>query len=75
MLSTTLPDLKGALGGNFCDSRFARISAFLSVDPHQRQGPENGQVRASGIKTALNALIPCSVCQHPVPRGAKGYEL
>ena len=74
MLSTTLPDLKGALCGGFCDSRVAFISAVLSVDPQQRQGPENGQVRASGIKAALNAPISCSVSQHPVPRGAEDCE-
>jgi hypothetical protein len=70
MLGTTLPDLKGALCGGFCDSRVACISAVFSVDPQQRQWPGNGQVRASGIKTALIALISCSVSQHPVPSGA-----
>ena len=57
MLGTALPDLKGALCGEFCDSRDACISVVLSIDSQQRQWPENGQVRASGIKAALNAPI------------------
>ena len=54
LLGTTLPDLKGSRCGEFCDSRVACTSAVLSVDPQQRQWWENGQVRVSGIKTALN---------------------
>jgi len=69
LLGTALPDLKGALCEGFCDSRVACISAVLFVDPQKRQWPENGQLRASSIKAALNAPVSCFLCQHPVPSG------
>ena len=62
MPSTTLPDLKGALCGGFCDARVAFISAVLSVDPQQRQGPENEEASASALNPGLthqyHALFP-----------------
>ena len=70
-MGVALPDLKGVLGGHRYDSRFARISAFLSVDPHQRQGPEIEKARAGGIKTAFNAPISILVFQYLAPSGAE----
>ena len=74
MLSKTLPDPKGEFCGEFCVSPIARISAVLSVDSQQRQGPENEKARASGIKAALNGAISNLVSQHPVPSGAEDRE-
>ena len=68
-LAVALPDLKGALGGSFSDSRFAHISAVLSVYSQQRQGQETEEARALGTKAAIKMLISNLVCQHPVPSG------
>ena len=51
--------------------RFARISAFLSVDPHQRQGPEIEKARAGGIETAFKAPISILGFQYLAPSGAE----
>ena len=75
LLSTILPDLKGALCGlELCYSRVACISAALTVDLQQRQGPGNEELSAGGIKTALNAAISRSVHQHPILSGAEYRE-
>ena len=69
-------DLKGAgCGSTFCVVDFALITAFLSVDPPQLQGPKSDQNRGSGPNGALNATLSSVVSRRPTPRGAKGYEL
>jgi hypothetical protein len=69
LLVVTLPDLKGALGGSFSDSRFTHISAVLSVDSQQRQGQETEEARALGTKAAIKRPISNLVCQHRLPSG------
>ena len=60
--------------GDFVIPELPLYRPFCLLTLQQRQGPENGQVRASGIKAALNAPISCSVSQHPVQRGAEDCE-
>jgi|AntAceMinimDraft_5_1070358.scaffolds.fasta_scaffold257624_1 hypothetical protein len=69
LLAVTLPDLKEALGGSSSDSRFAHISAVLSVDSQQRQGQETEEARALETKAAIKRPISNIVFQHPVPSG------
>jgi hypothetical protein len=69
LFAVALPDLKGALGGSLSDSRFAHISAVLSVDSQQRQGPETGKTSAASAKFTINRSILNLVCQHNAPEG------
>jgi hypothetical protein len=69
LLAVALPDLKGALGGSYSDSRFAHNSAVLSVDSQQRQRRETEEARAFGTKAAIKRPISNLACQHPVPSG------
>ena len=49
---------------DFSDPRFAHISAVLSVDSQQRQGPETEEARALGTKAAIIKLgFPASGSQ------------
>ena len=70
-LGLVLSDLKGGRGSTFCVADFALITAFLSVDSPQLQGPKVDQNHGSGPNSALNAPISCVVFQHPAPRGAR----
>ena len=69
MLAVALPGLKEALIGSFSDSRFAHISAVLSVDSQQRQGQETEETRALETTAAIKRLISNLVCQHLPPSG------
>ena len=68
-------DLKGGCGSTFSVADFALITAFLSVDSPQLQGPKFDQNHGSGPKGALNATMPSYVTRRLAPRGAKGCEL
>ena len=74
-LGLVLFDLKGGCGSTFCVVDFALITAFLSVDSPQLQGPKFDQNHGSGPKGALSATIPNLVSRRLSPRGAKGYKL
>ena len=75
LLGLVLSDLKGGRGSTFCVVDFALITAFLSVDSPQLQGPKFDQNHGSGHNGAINATLPILVSRRPTPRGAKGYEL
>jgi hypothetical protein len=55
LLGSVLSDLKGGNGFIFCVTDFALITAFLSVDSPQLQGPKFDQNRGSGPHGALSA--------------------
>ena len=75
LLGLLLSDLKGGRGSTYCVADFALITAFLSVDSPQLQGPKFDQNHGSGPNSALNAPVSCVVSRHPAPRGARVYEL
>ena len=69
-------DLKGGCGSTFRVVDFALITAFLTVDSPQLQGPKFDQNHGSGPNGALYATVLLrSVSKHHAPRGAKCYEL
>ena len=74
-LGLALFDLKGGCGPTFCVVDFALITAFLSVDSPQLQGPEFDQNHGSGPNGALIAPISSLVSVRRPPRGARDYEL
>ena len=61
---------QGGLWFNFCVVDFALITAFLSVDSPQLQGPEFDQNHGSGPNGALIAPISSLVSVRRPPRGA-----
>ena len=67
--------LKGGCGSTFCVVDFALITAFLSVDSPQLQGPKFDQNHGSGPNGALYATIPRLVSRPPTLTGANGCEL
>ena len=73
-MAVTLSGLKGDLIGSFSDSRFAHITAVLSVESQQRQGQETEEARALETTAAIKRPIANLVCQHPVPSGVKDHE-
>ena len=75
LLGLVLSDLKGGRGSTFCVVDFALITAFLSVDSPQLQGPKFDQNHGSGPNGALNAPISSLVSRRPAHRGARDYEL
>ena len=75
LLWLVLSDLKGGRGSTFCVVDFALITAFLSVDSPQLQGPEFDQNHGSGPNGALIAPISSLVSVRRPPRGARDYEL
>ena len=75
MIGSVLSDLKGGRGLIFCVADFALITAFLSVDSPQLQGPKFDQKLGSGPHGALNAPKSSLVARRTPPRGAPDYEL
>ena len=69
VLELVLFDLKGGCGSTFCAIDFALITAFLSVDSPQLQGPELDQNHGSGPKGALNVTKQSLISRRPAPRG------
>ena len=65
-----LIDLKGGCGSTLCVLDLSLITAFLSVDSPQLQGPKFDQNHGSGPNGALNATTTSSVSRCPTPRGA-----
>ena len=57
LLGFVLSDLKWGRGSTFCVFDFALITAFLSVDSPQLQGPKFDQKHGSVPNGALNAPI------------------
>ena len=56
LLGLVLFDLKGGCGSTFCVVDFALITAFLSVDSPQLQGPKFDQNHGSGPMARLMRL-------------------
>ena len=75
LFGLVLSDLKGGRGSTYCVADFALITAFLSVDSPQLQGPKFDQNHGSGPNGARNLTVPSLVSRRPTPRGAKGCEL
>ena len=75
LLGLVLSDLKGGRGSTFYFVAFAPITAFLSVDSPQLQGPKFDKNHGSGPNGALNAPISSLVSRRPAPRGVRDYEL
>ena len=74
-LGLVLFDLKGGCGSTFCVVDFYLITAFLSVDSPQLQGPKFDQNHGSSPNGAPNATMPYLVSRRLAPRGAKGTDL
>ena len=75
LLGSVLSDLKGGGGSNFCVVDFALITAFLSVDSPQLQGPKFDQNHGGVPNGALISPKSSLVSKRPAPRGARDYEL
>ena len=75
LLGLVLSDLKGARGSTFCVVDFALITAFLSVDSPQLQGPKFDQNHGSAPNGALIAPKSSLAPKRPAPRGARDYEI
>ena len=75
LIGLVLSDIEGGRGSTSCAVDFALITAFLSVDSPQLQGPKFDQNHGSAPNGALIAPISSLVSRRPAPRGARDYEL
>jgi hypothetical protein len=74
VLGSTLSDLKGDRGSNFCGSGMAGTLVFLFVASRQRQGSQLWEGGGKIVIEVFNGPISSLVSVHPAPSGAKGYE-